>query len=105
MKQTPTDVPGCYSYTLADGSLRYGAVVDVRGAWGKARVQKRKNGFGRLRDAKEWRLREQTDVLAGKTEAGGSRTFGWWVAEWLDLRSDDLEFATRTNYRVTLKKF
>jgi integrase len=105
MKHKPAGVPGVYSYELKDGSVLYGAIVDVRGSWGKERVQKRKEWFARLRDAKEWRLREQTDVLAGKTEAGGSRTFGWWVGEWLDIRSDDLEFSTRANYRVTLKKF
>jgi integrase len=105
LKRNPTDVPGCYSYLLADGSLRYGAVVDVRGAWGRERVQRRKEGFARLRDAKEWRLREQTEVLAGKTGAGGNRTFGWWVGEWLELRADDLEYHTRVNYRISLDHF
>jgi integrase len=105
MKRNPTDVPGCYSYLLADGSLRYGAVVDVRGAWGKERLQRRKEGFARLRDAKEWRTGELAGVLAGKTSVGGSRTFGWWVQEWIELRSGEWEHSTLQIHRAHMKKF
>jgi integrase len=103
--RSPTDVPGVYSYLLADGSLRYGAVVDVRGAWGSERVQRRKEGFLKLREAKEWRTGELAGVLAGKTSVGGSRTFGWWVQEWIELRSGEWEHSTLQIHRAHMKKF
>jgi integrase len=103
--RNPTDVPGVYSYLLADGSLRYGAVVDVRGAWGRERVQRRKEGFLKLKDAKAWRVEKMSEVASGKTELGRGRTFGWWRREWVEMKSPDWQYASRQMYEAHLSKF
>lgn len=105
MKRVPTGTQGVYSYQLEDGTTRYGAVVDVRGAWGKKRTQRRKEGFHKLREAKAWRVAELASVLRGDAASGGDNTFGWWVREWLQLREGDLEWGTLQLYRLWLGKF
>jgi integrase len=102
--QKSTKAQGVYQHTLKDGSLRYEAVVDLQRAYGKGRLQKRRR-FETLKAARDWRTEQLGEVLSGRTDTGGSRTLGWWVSEWLELREGDLEFATARNYRRSLDKF
>lgn len=86
-KREATKYPGVYSYRDVAGDVWYGALVDIGD--GITRTQKRKSGFRRARQAKQWRDEQIVKRARGEIATGGERTLSAWAEQWIAMRKGD----------------